>query len=73
MPRQAAVAIRAPARRPRQVTPQRGLGRLLAHGSGSSGHVRELSFPDVGENLADGCVPRRLAARRSVGAIIERS
>jgi hypothetical protein len=24
------------------------LGRLLAHGSGSAGHVRELSFSDTG-------------------------
>jgi hypothetical protein len=29
------------------VVSSRGPGRLLAHGSGSAGHVRELSFSDV--------------------------
>ena len=31
----------------RQASRQRGLGRVLAHDSGSAGHVREWSFPDV--------------------------
>jgi hypothetical protein len=34
------------AHRPRQSSRQRGLGRLLLHANGSSGHVRELSFSD---------------------------
>jgi hypothetical protein len=41
-----------PATRPGQSSRQRRLGRLLAHGSGSAGHVRELSFSDLSGGAA---------------------
>jgi hypothetical protein len=40
------------------VVSSRGTGRLLAHGSGSAGHVRELSFSDVLVKAAPGCLSR---------------
>jgi hypothetical protein len=47
--------------RPRQSSRQRGVGRLLAHGSRSGGRVRELSVPDVPEERRSSAG----AARRS--------
>jgi hypothetical protein len=44
--------------RPSQWPRQRRPRRLLAHGSGSAGHVRELSFSDVrGVSRGDACRP----------------
>jgi hypothetical protein len=59
------------ARRPRQSSRQRGPGRLLAHDSGSAGHVRELSFSDVAgkvsgrrRGIASAAPPCRCLPRR---------
>src|SRR5687768_10076834 len=61
------------------VVASRGLGRLLALGSGSAGHVRELSFSDVGGVLAapgsiafsftGTCAPVTVGVAMSVGAL----